>query len=155
MKDEEARERKPLSGEMVRTGASFLPDVVKMRDEALVRFQNMETIAQINALSDRISNGEMWIAEHRKESAAKIEAAKTKLLGLKRERAQLIYENQLPFVALDAIADLLQRTTTLGAIDPAGGYLREDGRVRDAYVRVSIPGVAAFEADLVLPDIPF
>jgi hypothetical protein len=157
VKDEDARERKPISGAMQRSNSAvFLPDVVKMRDSALVRYENLLTRTQIEELTKRIENGEIWIAEHRgKDSVAKIDAAKTKLLGLKRDRAKIIYENELPFVALDAVADLLQRTTTLGAVDPAGGYVRMEERLGNAYIRVSIPGSVTFEADLVLPDIPF
>lgn len=141
------REVTPLSGEPVRSGSQFLPDVVKMRDAALERRELLLTRVQIEELTKSIEKGETWIAENRgKVSLATQEKAKARLLDLKVQRAKVIYENELPFVALDAVTDLLQRTTTLGAARPEG---------TGAYIRVVIPGVTTFEADLVLPDIPF
>ncbi len=145
------REVTPLSGDPVRTGsATFLPDVVKLRDAALERYESLEAKTQIAVLTERIAQGETWISENRgKVSAEKLDAAKKKLAGLKSDRAKMVYNVELPYVLLDSIADLLQRTTTLGAqaigIDPGPG----------AYIRVVLPGITTFEADIVLPDIPF
>lgn len=145
------REVTPLSGEPLITGrATFLPDVVKLRDTALERYESLEAKTQIAVLTERIAQGETWISENRgKVSVEKLDAAKKKLAGLKSDRAKMVYNVELPYVLLDSVADLLQRTTTLGAqaigIDPGPG----------AYIRVVLPGIATFEADIVLPDIPF
>jgi hypothetical protein len=119
-----------------------------MRDTALTRYENLLTRTQVEELSKSIATGEQWLVDSLgKVSPAKLDKGRARLKELKEQRARVIYNNELPFVVLDAVADLLQRSTVLGAAGPESGM--------HPYIRVVIPGIVTFEADIALPDVPF
>jgi hypothetical protein len=145
-------EEKPVPREVTALGNEvdapsrvlFVDEVIKLRDEAVMRHKLLLTDTQITELSLRIEAGLKWIAEnHGKVSVKMLQGAEKKLAGIGEQLAQVRLENQLPCEVLEAITNLLKVTTAHGI------------RVPNAYIKVVIPKVLSFEADLLYADVPF
>lgn len=139
------QETTPLSNEPIRAAhLLYAHDVSALNQKFVERFESSLVRTEIEVLEERIAKGHAWLVD-KKENGTLAEFQKGRKLieSLQAQLARVRYENELPAEVLGFINALVHSTT------------RYNLKIPGAYVRVVIPEVLTFEADLIHEDIPF
>jgi len=127
------QETTPLGNEPVRAAhLLYSREVSELNQKFVQQFESSLVRTQIETLTDRIARGEDWLKDGGKL-----------LTDLRAQLARVRYENELPAEVLGFINALVHLTTAYQL------------KIPGAYVRIVIPEVLTFEADLIYEDIPF